>query len=223
MPRGARARPGCARSSGVGPSRGGRAPSRSREEMSGREVHVRLVVGIAPGLVGGGGQRPLLRRGQQLRPALDRPGQADARDGVGHVVLGATLLRTGGGRRIGLEGGKRREHLLPVLAVRGPRARAQGVELRGGHEHARMHADELRLEADGMRQELGERRDGFGARGEQQHGREKRGQDHPLISNRWMGPARRRTATSPNGPSSAAAAKTGVYPMRSTTRPVFQL
>src|SRR6185312_15622725 len=119
-----------------------------------------------------------------------------------------------------LERRKRREDLLPVLAVRRLRARAQGLELGRGDEDAGMHADELRFEADGMRKEVGEGRDGFRGRGGNgggqdwsHHGEKARGQDHPLISNRWILPARTRTDRSPNGPSSAAAANTGVYPI----------
>src|SRR6185503_11155486 len=72
--------------------------------------------------------------------------------------LRAARLRTRRRRWIARERGQRREDLLPVLLVRGPRARTQLLEPGRRHEDARVDGGELGLQADRVREQLGEGR-----------------------------------------------------------------
>ena len=69
------------------------------EQMTRRQIHVRLVVGVAPRLVVDRREHPSLRRVAIFRLLLDRPRQADAGDRERHVVLRAARLRSRRRRR----------------------------------------------------------------------------------------------------------------------------
>ena len=136
-------------------------PSDRVQQVTGREIGVGLVVGIAPRLVVDGRQRPLLCRGQILRLALHGVGQRRFGDGERDVVLRAPLLRSGDRRRRTLHGRQVRRHLRPLVAMRGSRALAQHVEFGPGHEDPRMDADQFRFERHLVREQFAERGDGL--------------------------------------------------------------
>ena len=198
-------------------------PAQGVEKMARGEVGIGLVVGVAPRLVVDGGERPGLRRGQVFGFALHRVRETDLGHREGDDVLRAALLGTRGGGWSAFERGQIREDLRPLRAVGGPGAFAEGFKARLGHEHARVHADELRLELDLVREELGEGRNRVLRSRASRHGE---GQDqrrsaplrlHAVCSlgsttTLPMRPASPRVTTSPTGPSTPAIRNTGVYP-----------
>jgi hypothetical protein len=129
-------------------------PADRVQQVARGEVHVGLVVRVAPGLVVDGGERPLLRGGEKLRPALHGPGQAHARDRVGHVVLRSPGLRSGGRGRSPRDCGQRGQHLAPLLAVRRRCSDTEFGEAGLAHEYPRMHAHEAGLEPNGAREQV---------------------------------------------------------------------
>jgi hypothetical protein len=99
------------------------APAQPVEQVAGGEVNVRLVVGVAPHVVGDGGLHVPARGVEVLPVALDlvsecRLGYPDA-----DIVLRAPRLRRRG-RRLSLERAQIEEDSLPDVSVRRARALA---------------------------------------------------------------------------------------------------
>ena len=132
-------------------------PADCVQEMSRRQVGVRLVVRVAPGLVVDGRERPGLRGLQVLRVLFDGPGEAHAGDLQSDHVLRSALLRPRRrGRRLA-DGGERRERPRPLVLVRRLCPDAESLDLLRRDEHPRVHTGELRLERHRLRQQLLER------------------------------------------------------------------
>ena len=136
-------------------------PADRVEQVPRREVGVRLVEGIPPGFVVDRRERPRLRGAQVLRVLLHRVGQAHARDGEPHHVLGPALLRAWRRRRLLADGDERRDGARPLLPVRRLRADAERLDFRRRDEHPGVHPREFGLECHRLRQQLLERGNGL--------------------------------------------------------------